>query len=121
MRGLGACQAGVSARSVPAHSMTSIAPSSRSFAAAPASASVEDHAIALWLFGCAAMIFLMVVIGGVTRLTESVLSITEWQPIAGVVPPPNETDWAREFDHYKAIPQYQAIHSGMTLAEFKTI
>jgi cytochrome c oxidase assembly protein subunit 15 len=67
------------------------------------------------------MIFLMVVIGGVTRLTESGLSITEWQPIAGVVPPLNDADWAREFDHYKAIPQYQLIHGGMTLAEFKTI
>jgi len=101
--------------------MTSIAPSSRSFAAAPASVSREDNAIALWLFGCAAMIFLMVVIGGVTRLTESGLSITEWQPIAGVLPPVNDADWAREFDHYKAIPQYQAIHASMTLAEFKTI
>jgi len=67
------------------------------------------------------MIFLMVVIGGITRLTESGLSITEWQPISGAIPPLSEADWAREFDHYKAIPQYQAIHAGMTLAEFKTI
>ena len=101
--------------------MTSIAPSSPSFATASASAARGDRGIALWLFGCAAMIFLMVVIGGVTRLTESGLSITEWQPIAGVIPPVSDADWAREFDHYKAIPQYQAIHAGMTLAEFKTI
>jgi len=67
------------------------------------------------------MIFLMVVIGGITRLTESGLSITEWQPIAGVIPPLSDADWAREFDHYKAIPQYQAIHAGMTLDEFKAI
>ncbi|HXP75161.1 MAG TPA: COX15/CtaA family protein [Stellaceae bacterium] len=99
--------------------MTSIAPSSPSFATA--SAARGDRGIALWLFGCAAMIFLMVVIGGVTRLTESGLSITEWQPIAGVIPPLSDADWAREFDHYRAIPQYQAIHAGMTLAEFKTI
>ncbi len=67
------------------------------------------------------MIFLMVVIGGVTRLTESGLSITEWQPVSGVIPPLSDVDWAREFEHYKAIPQYQAIHAGMTLAEFKAI
>src|ERR1051326_7478300 len=101
--------------------MTSIASPSPSFATASASGSRADRGIALWLFGCAAMIFLMVVIGGVTRLTESGLSITEWQPIAGVIPPLNDADWAREFEHYNAIPQYQAIHAGMTLAEFKTI
>jgi len=101
--------------------MTSIAPSSPSFATARASASRGDRGIALWLFGCAAMIFLMVVIGGVTRLTESGLSITEWQPISGVIPPLSDGDWAREFEHYKAIPQYQAIHWDMTLADFKTI
>ena len=67
------------------------------------------------------MIFAMVVIGGITRLTESGLSITEWKPISGVIPPLSDSDWAREFENYKAIPQYQAIHAGMTLAEFKTI
>jgi cytochrome c oxidase assembly protein subunit 15 len=67
------------------------------------------------------MIFLMVVIGGVTRLTESGLSITEWRPISGVIPPSSEAEWMREFDRYKSIPQYQAIHADMTLAEFKTI
>jgi heme a synthase len=100
--------------------MTSIAPSP-SFAAAPAAAMRGDRGVALWLFGCAAMIFLMVLIGGVTRLTESGLSITEWQPLAGAIPPLSEADWAREFEHYKAIPQYQAIHPSMTLGEFKTI
>jgi heme a synthase len=101
--------------------MISAAPSSPSFAAARASAARGDRGIALWLLGCAAMIFLMVVIGGVTRLTESGLSITEWQPIAGAIPPLSEADWTREFEHYQAIPQYQAIHAGMSLAEFKTI
>lgn len=101
--------------------MTSLAPSSPPFATTRASASGGDRDIALWLFGCAAMIFLMVVIGGVTRLTESGLSITEWQPISGVIPPLSDGDWAREFEHYKAIPQYQAIHGDMTLADFKAI
>ena len=100
--------------------MTSLAPSSL-VEPAPAATARGDRGIALWLFGCAAMIFLMVVIGGVTRGTESGLSITEWQPISGVIPPLSDTDWAQEFDHYKAIPQYQAIHAGMTLGEFKTI
>ena len=101
--------------------MASIAPSSPSFATARATASRGGRDIALWLFGCAAMIVLMVVIGGVTRLTESGLSITEWQPVSGVIPPLSDGDWAREFEHYKAIPQYRAIHWDMTLAEFKTI
>jgi cytochrome c oxidase assembly protein subunit 15 len=108
------------ARAVSPHLMTSVAPSSL-LAATHGSSARGDRGIALWLFGCAAMIFLMVVIGGVTRLTESGLSITEWQPIAGVIPPSSDADWAREFDHYKAIPQYQALHASMTLAEFKTI
>jgi cytochrome c oxidase assembly protein subunit 15 len=67
------------------------------------------------------MIFLMVVIGGITRLTESGLSITEWHPVTGVVPPLSEAQWTAEFDKYKAIPQYRAIHPDMTLGEFKLI
>ena len=63
----------------------------------------------------------MVVIGGITRLTESGLSITEWKPVSGAIPPLSEAEWSREFDHYKAIPQYRAIHAEMTLSEFKTI
>ena len=100
--------------------MTSLAPSSL-VEPAPDAATRGDRGIALWLFGCAAMIFLMVVIGGLTRVTESGLSITEWQPISGVIPPLSTADWAQEFNHYKAIPQYPAIHAGMTLSEFKTI
>lgn len=67
------------------------------------------------------MVFLMVVIGGITRLTESGLSITEWQPVTGVLPPIGAAQWQAEFDKYKAIPQYAALHPGMTLAEFKLI
>jgi heme a synthase len=86
----------------------------------PASGRAE-RTIALWLLACCAMIFMMVLIGGATRLTESGLSITEWQPITGAIPPLSEADWTREFERYQAIPQYQAIHAGMTLGEFKTI
>ena len=67
------------------------------------------------------MIFLMVAIGGVTRLTESGLSITDWKPIEGVLPPLSQTQWQEEFAHYQAIPQYQAIHADMTLEQFKHI
>ena len=67
------------------------------------------------------MIFLIVVIGGITRLTESGLSMTEWQPVTGVLPPFGEAQWAAEFEKYKAIPQYRAIHADMTLGQFKYI
>ena len=70
---------------------------------------------------CCAMIFLMVVIGGITRLTLSGLSITEWQPVTGIVPPLSGADWATEFAKYQQIPQYKLLNSGMSLAEFKTI
>lgn len=80
-----------------------------------------ERPIAVWLLVCCAMIFLMVVIGGVTRLTESGLSITEWQPVTGILPPLTETQWTAEFEKYKAIPQYRALHPGMTPGEFKQI
>jgi cytochrome c oxidase assembly protein subunit 15 len=67
------------------------------------------------------MIFLMVVIGGLTRLTLSGLSITEWEPVSGVVPPLSGADWTAEFAKYQQIPQYKLINAGMTLAQFKTI
>jgi len=81
----------------------------------------DDRAVALWLFAMAAMIFLMVVIGGITRLTESGLSITEWKPISGVLPPLNAADWQREFDLYKQIPEFQKLRPDMTIAEFRGI
>ena len=79
------------------------------------------RAIRTWLLVVAALVFAMVVVGGATRLTESGLSITEWQPVAGVLPPLDEAQWQVQFDKYKAIPQYQALNAGMTLATFKTI
>ena len=67
------------------------------------------------------MIFAMVVIGGVTRLTLSGLSITEWQPVAGILPPLSAASWAAEFEKYRHIPQYRLLNSGMSLADFQTI
>ena len=78
-------------------------------------------AIARWLLFCCGMIFVMVVIGGVTRLTLSGLSITEWQLVTGAVPPLSEAGWAAEFEKYRQIPQYKLLNRGMTLGEFKTI
>jgi heme a synthase len=86
-----------------------------------ASAAANRRAVAVWLIACAAMIFVMVVLGGVTRLTESGLSITEWQPITGVLPPLNDAAWQAEFERYREIPQFKLVHSWMTLADFKTI
>jgi cytochrome c oxidase assembly protein subunit 15 len=83
----------------------------------------RDHLgpIAMWLFACCALIFLMVVVGGITRLTLSGLSITEWQPVVGVMPPLSAADWAAEFAKYREIPEYRLVHYGMTLDEFKDI
>jgi len=81
----------------------------------------QSRAVAVWLFGCAALVFAMVVVGGVTRLTGSGLSITEWKPIMGALPPMNAADWAEAFDKYRAIPQYIEVNAGMSLAEFERI
>ena len=87
----------------------------------PAQIRPRPRALAVWLLVIAALIFLMVMVGGLTRLTESGLSMVRWEPISGAIPPLNEADWQREFDHYRATPQYQINNSGMTLADFKTI
>lgn len=81
----------------------------------------DDRAVAIWLFIVAAMIFVMVVIGGITRLTESGLSITEWEPVSGVIPPMSAEAWQQEFDHYKQIPEFQKLHPDMTLVQFQGI
>jgi heme a synthase len=85
------------------------------------SPAATDRPVAIWLYGCCALILAMVVIGGLTRLTESGLSIVEWQPIAGILPPLNETQWAAEFSRYKTSPEFRAVNFWMTLADFKTI
>ncbi|HET7594999.1 MAG TPA: COX15/CtaA family protein [Stellaceae bacterium] len=95
--------------------------SSVALSSATPSRAAAERPIAYWLLACCAMMFLIVVIGGVTRLTESGLSITEWQPVTGVLPPFGDAQWQAEFDKYKAIPQYRAIHADMTLGEFKQI
>jgi hypothetical protein len=77
--------------------------------------------IAVWLLFCCGMIFVMVVIGGITRLTLSGLSITEWQPVTGILPPLSHAAWAAEFEKYQHIPQYRLVTYGMSLDEFKTI
>lgn len=81
----------------------------------------SDRAVRLWLYAVALMVFAMVVVGGATRLTESGLSITEWRPLMGAIPPLSEADWLIAFEKYKAIPQYKLINAGMTLEAFKTI
>src|SRR6266852_7427688 len=79
------------------------------------------RAVRWWLFGVAALIAIMVLVGGATRLTESGLSIVEWKPVTGTLPPLNQEQWREAFDAYKTIPQYRELNAGMTLSEFKTI
>lgn len=85
--------------------------------------SSRPDALISWLLFIAALVFAMVVVGGITRLTESGLSITEWKPITGALPPLSEAAWVSEFEKYKQIPEYTQINgpAGMTLAEFKFI
>ena len=90
-------------------------------AANTATERTRQGAVAAWLFACCALIFAMVVVGGITRLTLSGLSITEWNPVIGIVPPLTEAQWAAEFVRYQQIPEYRLIHYGMTLPEFKSI
>jgi cytochrome c oxidase assembly protein subunit 15 len=93
-------------------------------AAAPHPASPQrarPQSISTWLLAVAALVFLMVVVGGITRLTESGLSIVRWEPVSGAIPPIGEQAWQEEFARYRQSPQYQKINSGMTLAEFKNI
>ena len=78
-------------------------------------------AVRWWLIVVAALIAVMVLVGGATRLTESGLSIVEWKPVTGTLPPLNEAQWVQAFEGYKAIPQYRELNAGMSLSEFKTI
>lgn len=79
--------------------------------------------LANWLLGVAALVFAIVIVGGITRLTESGLSITEWKPVSGALPPMSDAAWAEAFAKYKTIPEYTQINgpAGMTLSDFKTI
>lgn len=88
--------------------------------AAPATPA-RPETVARWLLIMAFLVFLMVVVGGITRLTESGLSIVRWEPVTGTLPPVSEAAWQAEFDAYRATPQYQQINRGMSLDEFKNI
>jgi heme a synthase len=87
----------------------------------PPTDDTHTRAIGLWLYAVALLVLAMVLVGGATRLTESGLSITEWKPVMGVVPPLSDDAWQGAFEKYRAIPQYHALNRGMNLAEFKTI
>lgn len=81
----------------------------------------RSRPVAIWLFIVAAMVFAMVVVGGATRLTDSGLSITEWQPIMGALPPMSDQAWRESFELYKQIPQFQLVNPDMTLEGYKEI
>ena len=82
---------------------------------------LDGPAVKVWLYFLCLMIFAMILVGGATRLTDSGLSITEWQPILGIVPPMSESAWNEAFALYKQIPEYKIINQGMSLDEFKSI
>lgn len=81
----------------------------------------QNRPVAIWLFSCCALVFAMVILGGVTRLTGSGLSIVEWDPIMGTIPPLSETEWVETFEKYKQFPEYQKKNIGMSLDGFKMI
>jgi heme a synthase len=81
----------------------------------------DDRAVGRWMAAFAVMIFAVVLVGGATRLTESGLSVTEWKPVSGVIPPLNDAQWQVEFDKYRQIPQYQLLNAGMSMDAFKRI
>src|ERR1700676_2396296 len=87
----------------------------------PSEAAGRGRLIGHWLRWVAALVFALMVVGGATRLTESGLSIVEWKPMTGAMPPLGEADWQAEFEKYKTIPQYERLNRGMSLDEFRTI
>ncbi len=89
--------------------------------AAPVRPSSSERAIAAWLLACCALVFAVIVVGGITRLSHAGLSITEWQPIVGTLPPLSAADWEDAFAKYRATPEYQQVNRGMTLDAFKRI
>ena len=80
-----------------------------------------DRQIAYWLFFCAVVIFGMILLGGVTRLTNSGLSMVDWKPLMGIIPPLSEADWEHMFFKYKQFPEYKQINAGMSMEAFKSI
>jgi cytochrome c oxidase assembly protein subunit 15 len=84
-------------------------------------ADASKRPVALWLLACCALVAIMVLVGGVTRLTHSGLSIVEWQPLVGTIPPLNEAQWQEVFEKYKQTPEYKLVNFGMSLEAFKGI
>ena len=80
-----------------------------------------NRAVIAWLMTCCALIFAMIVVGGITRLTHSGLSIVEWQPIVGTLPPLTEPQWEETFEKYKLTPEYRQVNQGMSVEAFKKI
>ncbi len=89
--------------------------------AQPLAPAARERSVAAWLLVCAALIAAMVVVGGVTRLTHSGLSIVQWQPIVGAIPPLSAADWRNAFEQYQQTPEYKLVNQGMSLGEFKGI
>jgi cytochrome c oxidase assembly protein subunit 15 len=82
---------------------------------------VQQRRVATWLLVCSALVFLMIVLGGVTRLTGSGLSMTDWRPVTGILPPLSEVDWEAEFTRYRASPEYRLVNSHLDVHRFKEI
>ena len=94
---------------------------SQAHSAVSAPTGARPGAISNWLFAVAALVLLMIIVGGITRLTESGLSMVRWEPVSGAIPPLNAEQWQAEFDAYRESPQYQQVNRGMSLNEFKNI
>lgn len=101
--------------------MAAVPPFPYSHSTRTAAPKSSERALAWWLFACCALVFAIVVVGGITRLTRSGLSITEWQPIAGTLPPLSNADWQLAFDKYRQTPEYAQVNRGMSLDAFKRI
>ena len=101
--------------------MTTLSANAAPSEAGRASVKGKRTAVAIWLLACCALVFAMVVIGGVTRLTHSGLSIVEWQPIVGTLPPLGDAQWQETFEKYRLTPEYQKVNKGMSLDAFKSI
>ncbi|HVE51531.1 MAG TPA: COX15/CtaA family protein [Casimicrobiaceae bacterium] len=101
--------------------MAAVLPSSAPSSGLAISRETSNRAVAAWLLACCVLVFAIIVVGGVTRLTHSGLSITEWQPIVGAIPPLSDADWQVAFAKYRATPEYQQVNKGMSLDAFKGI
>ena len=82
---------------------------------------IYNRQVTNWLLFCAVLIFFMILLGGVTRLTHSGLSMVEWKPLMGIIPPLTSQDWQDSFDMYKLYPEYQKVNKGMSISEYKYI